>query len=255
MPLTRPGQAQTLSLAMITPAFLRAMLALTDYAGGGNSPAQRQRAAWAQRFFYAQGLNPRLNEGLSPPTKAALLALLDLRRECQQDAVNAQTGAPVTYRNTNALMARLRGAPLSDAVAYLKRTFGARTANGIVPIPLRIDMAEMRTSARNQLETCTNLTQATTMLRNDLVNADNAEAAAGRPKRYENAALRPLADADFNDYDVAWAALDVGLPSNIYDSISAALIAPPSDALIYGTLPPEFPPGADPTNPFGDFVP
>jgi hypothetical protein len=256
MPLLRPTQAQEFDLAALTPAFVRALLALNDYQGGGRSPAQLQRAAWAQRFFYVQGLNPRTNVGMNPQVEAGLNAILELRARCQQDVANAQKNPPVParYKNNNDLVAVLLKSPCKEGMDFLKQAFGTRNANGVTPIRIRINHNEMRSTGRNALERCTTLTEASDLLKTELVGADNAEAAAQRPKRYE-VALRPIPDADFTEYDTAWADLDVGLPSNVYDSVSAALLAPPNDALIYGPLPPEFPPGANQDDPFAPFVP
>ena len=257
MPLTRPTQATTFELALLTPAFVRALLALSDYQGGKTSQADKQRAAWAQRFFYVQGLNPRLCASMDANVEAGLKAILALRARCQQDVVNAQRNPPVParYKTNNDLVAALAQPPCSDGKDFLKRAFGTRSANGVTPIGIRIDLNDMRGTGRNALERCVTLTEASTLLQNELVAADNIEAAAQRPKRYENRGLRPIFDADFTEYDTAWAALDAGLPSNVYDSVSAALLAPNDAAPIYGALPPEFAPGANQADPFAPFAP
>lgn len=255
MPLTPPTKSPVLPLSSVTPAFLRAMIALGDYQAGGRTPAQLERAAWAQRFFYVQGLNPRLNENVTAALDQGLRGILALRRAVQQDGVvSVQNNTPNQFPDVQSIVARLQVSPLSDAVAFLKRTFGTRGANGVTPIPLRINLGAMRSNGTTQLERCTTLTQANNVLQQELLNADNNEAAAGRPRRYAKA-LKPVADADFDDYDAAWNSLELDRPSVIYESLSPSMLAPPGDAPIYGQLPPEFAPGADQNNPFEPFAP
>lgn len=265
MPLNQPSS--TIDLRIITPAFLRALIAWREFALNPNpTQTQKDRAAWVQYYFYAQRLQPTPRVLLDQAALDGLIAIIEARRAAVADQARVDTlGVPpqIAPADTDA---RLRQADCQAGIDYLKQAFKLKAPNNVLYAPRIVaDLpGSMRRVGQNALERCNYLREAVGALQAELMRADIESRQRKAEPVYERVThLLPDPDADFNDYDNAWAALEAGQQSNIYEGVHAPIAGGQQtggqprqfQAGIYAPLPNDFAPGVDPNDLRSDLAP
>ena len=238
-----------LDLAMVTSAFYRALLAYNDFCVAAH-PTQDQadRAAWAQQFFFRQGLMPTIRETNMAQYISGFKALFEYRDALRyEQALFELQNKPLTTTSQD-IIARLNKPDAQVAIQFLKKIFASTDARGnVTPGTVSATVDDLRGAGRNSLERCKPLTEATYIMRTETLRSDLARQAAAtaanlpRPHIYDSVALRAARDATLDQYEQATSAFETGgRTSKIYDRVVAMPAGQPQPTgLIYAVLPGE----------------